>query len=252
MDKVRRVAAVLAAAASVSTVVGSVLPVFGARLGGGGAEAVELTITQWTSELTNGYALADAPANGYPLLFAAALLAFAAHRCWAATRPGVPPRTGRVAGVATVAGAAFLVCAVWMIAVQVRYWVDSYGPHEVGEGLRVGAETSVLAGLWVLVAAGLLGVAAAVVALLPGARAEPVVEPVDPDAPTPPFGLALSLPEPVEEVDPLTGLPFGQEPPSAPEVRDDPIAIPDAPPLEPPPGPAVPPTEDPLAEPRRD
>lgn len=254
MDNARRVAAVLAATASVSTVVGSALPLFTATLDGG-QSPMELTITPWTIEIVGGYALGGAPANGVPLLFAAALLAFAAFWCRSAGRPGAKPRTVRVAGAATVAGGAFLACAVWMVVLQVRYWDRTFGPQDVGEGFQVGGETSYLAGLWLLVVAGVLGVGAAVFATLPGTPVASVVVPeVDPDAPTPPFGIVLPLPpdEPVDEVDPLTGLLIGQEPPSVEEVRDEPIVIPEAPPPEPPPGPAVPPVEDPLAEPRGD
>ncbi len=254
VDKVRRVAAALAAAASVSTVVGSALPLFRASLDADDS-TMDVTVTPWTIEVVNGYTFGGAPENGYPLVFVAVLLAFAAFWCRAAGRPGARQRTVRVAQVATTAGGAFLACAAWMVLLQVRYWDASFSPQEIDVGIQVGGETSYLAGLWVLVAAGLLGVAAAVFVWLPGTPVAPVVAPeVDPDALTPPFGIALPLPpeEPVDEVDPLTGLPVGQEPPSVPEARDEPIVIPDAPPPEPPPGPAVPPVEDPLAEPRGD
>ncbi len=256
IDKVSRVGAVLATAASVSTVVGSALPLYRATVGGS-EPATELTVTPWTLEIVDGFAFGNAPANGYPLLFTAALLAFAAFACRAAGRPGARPRTVRVAEVATTAGGAFVACAVWMVVLQVRYWEDAFNPRELIPDLAV--ENSYLAGLWVLVVAGVLGVAAAVFVWLPGT---PVVVPVaappaeaDPDAPTPPFGIALPLPpeEPVEQVHPLTGLPAGQEPPpEVPEVRAEPIVIPEAPPPVPPPGPAVPSVEDPLAEPRGD
>ena len=258
MDKARRVAAVLAAAASVTTIVGSALPLFTATLDGG-RSPMELTITPWEIEVVGGYAAGGVPGNGFPLLFAAALLAFAAFWCRAAGRPGASPRTVRIAGATAVAGGAFLACGAWMVVLQVRYWARTFGPQDIGDGMQVGGETSYLAGLWVLAVAAVLGVATAVFAVLPAKQVAPVVaQEVDPDAPTPPFGIVLPLPpadevaEPVEQVDPLTGLPFGQEPPSVPEVRDEPIVIPDAPPPEPPRGPAVPPVEDPLAEPRGD
>lgn len=258
MNKVRRVAAVLAVAASVSTVAGSALPLFKASLHGG-VSPTELTYTPWTVVLDDGRSVDAVPADGYPLVFVAVLLAFAAFLCRAAGRPGVRPRTVRVAEVVTTTAGAFLACAVWMVVLQVRNWDDNYRPREFVPTFAQDTETSYLAGLWVLVVAGVLGVAAAVFVWLPGT---PVVVPVaappaeaDPDAPTPPFGIALPLPpeEPVEQVDPLTGQPARQEPPpEVPEVRAEPIVIPEAPPPVPPPGPAVPSVEDPLAEPRGD
>jgi hypothetical protein len=245
MDKARLLAAVLAAAAAVATIVGSALPLFAATMGRG-PDQIELTISAWSFEITGAEAFGQVPANGFPLLFAAVLLLFAAIWCRAATRPGALPRTPRVAGVATAVGAAFLACAVWMVGVQVADWANSYSSQEVTGGYSIGGEVSYLAGLWTLVLAALLGVAAAVPALLPVAPVVVVPETVDPDAPTPPYGIVL--PVPVEEVDPLTGEPIGQQ--RAPAPPEPPAALPEPPRPEPLSSPAIPLTDDPLAEPR--
>lgn len=244
MDKARRLAAVLAAAAAVATIVGSALPLFTATVEVEPTPIV-LTMSAWSVEISGGYGFGDVPANGFPLLFAAALLLFAAVWCRSATRPGALPRTLRVAGVVTAVGAAFLACAVWMVAAQVVSWGAAYGPQD-DRGITMGGEVSYPAGLWVLVAAALLGVAAAVPALLPGAPVVVVPEPVDPDAPTPPYGIVL--PVPVEEVDPLTGEPVDS--PRPPVPPDPPTVLPEAPRPKPLSGPAIPLTDDPLAEPR--
>jgi hypothetical protein len=256
--RARLVAAALSAGAAVCAIVGSALPLFTATIFAG-ERNIDLTMTSWGMEVSGGVSFVDIPANGYPLVFAAIVLVCGAVGCRSAARPGASPRTQRVAGQAVVAGGAFLACAVWMVALQVDNWADAYGPADVGDGpLRMNAETSQLAGIWVLAVAALLGVVAAVPALVPGDRPVPALAPVvDPEAPTPPFGIALPA-----QVDPLTGEPMGPALPDGPADQEqpagapEPIVIPDAlvapPPLPLPPGPAVPAVEDPLAEPRGD
>lgn len=243
MTKVRRVAAALAVAAAVTAVIGSALPLFSvAFLMSPGR--VEFSMTAWNLE-TDGdlFPMGNVPANGYPLVFAAVLLAFASGASRAAARPGAHPRTERVAGTAFVAGSAFLACAVWLVAAQAVNWQDTYGPPDEGEDFGFDGDTGYGAGLWVLLIAALLGVAAAVLAQLPARQPVPVAE-VDPDAPTPPFG--IPMPVVAEEPPP-------PEPEPEPELpKLGPIVIPEAPPPPAPAGPAVPLVEDPLDEPRRD
>lgn len=227
MQKARRAAAPLAAAAAVTTVVGSAQPLFRATFDDGPSPVV-LTFTPWRLEVTGAGALGGAPANGYPLVFAAVVLVVAAFWCRSAARPGAPPRTLRVAGVLTAVGATFLVCTVWLVTVQVAYWADMYGPQEVPGEFAMNSAISYPAGLWVLGVAALLGVAAVVPAFAPGRQV--VVEPVDPDAPTPPFGIALPVDEPLEPEPPAV-------PPQAPPPSPKPLS-----------GPAIPLTDDPLAE----
>jgi hypothetical protein len=245
MTKVRRVAAALAVAAAVLAIIGSALPLFSVSfLMGPGP--VEFTMTAWGMETDNDlFPIGDVPANGYPLVFAGVVMAFAAGALRAASRTGARPRTERVAVLAVVAGGAFLACAVWMVLAQAANWEDTYGPPEEGEDFSFDGETGYGAGLWVLVLAALLGVAAAVLAQRPGTLPAPVA--ADPDAPTPPFGIVM--PVAAEELPPEP-LP---EPAPEPEIPVlGPIVIPEAPPPPAPAGPAVPLVEDPLDEPRRD
>jgi hypothetical protein len=246
MTKARRVTAALAVAAAVLVIVGSALPLFSVTFLMG-AGPVEFTMTAWGIESDGGiFPIGDVPANGFPLVFAGVLMAFAAGALRAAARPGALARTERVGVLAVVAGGAFLACAVWMVAAQSVNWEDTYGPPDDAEDLSFGGETGYGAGLWILVLAALLGVAAAVLAQLPGPRPAPVVT-ADPDAPTPPFGIVL----PVQAEEPRPELPE-PEPEPAPVPVLGPIVIPEAPPPPAPAGPAVPLVEDPLDEPRRD
>ena len=245
MTKARRVAVTLAAAASALVIIGSALPLFSVsfRMGPG---LVEFTMTPWGMETDGpGFPVGNVAEDGYPLVFAAILLAFAAGASRAAARDGAPPRTERVAEVAAVAGGAFLACAVWMVAVQVVDWADTYGSSDDPEAFSLDGEVGVGAGLWVLVFAGSLGVAAAVLTLMSGPRPVPVMA-VSPDAPTPPFGLAM----PVVAEEPPPPPPPAEPEPEVPSLG--PIVIPEASPPPAPAGPAVPLVEDPLDEPRRD
>lgn len=233
-------ATVLTAAAATLAIVGSALPLFTAKFTAG--PSLELTMTSWGMEVTGGFPFVDTPAYGYPLVFAAIVLATAAVWSRTAARPGARPRAQRVAVATVVAGGAFLACAVWIVAIQVANWAELYGPMDEPGQLVMESESSVLGGMWVLSAGALLGLAAMVPALLPSPEpvpVQPVPEEVDPEAPTPPYGIALPL-----EVDALTGEPVPEPPPA-----DPPPPAPSPPVLQ---GPAVPLTDDPLAEPRRD
>jgi hypothetical protein len=258
MHRVRVIAAAVSAIAAVSVVAGSLLPLFSASLpvfapANGPGEKLEVVITSWGIEVGGGQAGGGVPANGLPLLVAGVLLACAALLCRRAAHPGATPGAQRLAGLTTLAGAAFLACAAMMVLLQVVSWAQAYQPSESIPGFESESDFDYRAGLWILLAAAVLGVVAAVFALLPVAEA-PVPE-VDPDAPTPPYGLSLPLSPPVEgappvvmadpltgaTLDPLTGAP---EPPAP----LPPVVVPVAPPPRRP-GPAVPLTDDPLAEP---
>jgi hypothetical protein len=228
----------------------------------------------------------DTPKVGYPIVFAAVALACAAAACWYAATPTASPVSRHVAGVTTAVSGAFLIGTVWTTAVMVSNGVDSFVLYGTfGQGLD--SDASYLAGYWLLLTAAFLGAVASVLSLLPARQAVwvPPPVPVNPFVPTPPYGIAVpqpfpgSFPGPVEPlagqhlVDPLTGQPLGQSPvagqpvpppaevpaqpvPFTPEPvgqvngTPPPIVVPDAPPLpETPPGPAIPATEDPLAEP---
>jgi hypothetical protein len=250
MTKARRVAAALAVAAAVTAIIGSALPLFWVsfQMGPG---PVEFTMTAWGME-TDGdiFPLGKVPANGYPLVFGAVLLAFAAGASRAAARPGTHPRNERVAGLAFVAGAAFLACAVWMVVAQAANWEDTYGPPDDTEEFSFDGETGYGAGVWILLIAALLGVAAAVLAQWSGKQPAPVAVAVDPDAPTPPFGIAMPVAAEEPAPPPLPSPPSPSLEPELPSLG--PIMIPEPPPPPAPAGPAVPLVEDPLDEPRRD
>jgi hypothetical protein len=247
----RLVAVVLCAAAAALAVAGSFLPLFTATQDLGD-ETLEIVLTSMHVEIAGGHQLVDIPRNGYALQCGALLLASAAVACWSAAKPNPAPVVQRAAGVLTAAGGAFLSCAVWMVTMQVSYWADVWDPREI-PGIDV--ESSHLVGYGVLLAAAALGLAASVPALLPDRRPAPPAPVVDPDAPTPPYGISLPVPDwPAETVDPLSGHPPDDEPDDEPAVWPaPPIVIPQVPRTpKPPPGPAVPATEDPLAEPRHD
>lgn len=259
MNRVRLTAATVSTLAAILATVGSFLPLFSAILPlysptetGVGVDAFEVVITSWSIDTADGITAGAVPLNGLPVLLGSALLIWAAVMSRRAARPGATPGAQRMAGLTTLAGAAFLVCAALMVALQVISWSAIYNPSDVVPGLEITADISYPAGLWVLLAAALMG-AAAVVPTLRRVALPPAPE-VDPDAPTPPFGLALPLPEeepPLLTVDPLTGVPESPDPPPAEPLP--PIVIPAAPPpSQLPPGPAVPLTDDPLADPRHD
>lgn len=251
----RLVAAVLCLLAAMTAITGSFLPVFSAKQIFGdddfaGPASFEIVITAWDATVDNDYIVWEVPENGLPIVFSGIVLAGAALVCRRAAGLAASPRVQRMAGLVTVFGGAFLVCAVWMVVLQVNAWAAGYDLDDVSVPLDLGVETSYLAGLWIMVGAAVLSVVAVVLSLLPVPQPEPEV--VDPDAPTPPFGIVLPVPEepPVRTVDALTGEPTAEEP-SVPELG--PIVVPDAPPpQERPKGPAVPLTDDPLADPRDD
>jgi len=264
-------------------VASSFLPLGEGELGFG-PESIEVTFTPWSGEFSGDFAdelpPGDVPQVGYPIVFAAVALACAAAACWYAATPTASPVSRRVAGVTTAVSVAFLIGTVWTTAVVVSNGVDSfilYGTF--GQGLD--SEASYLVGYWLLLTASFLGAVAGVLSLLPVRQAvwmPPL--PVNPYVPTPPYGIAVPPQQPVSFpgqvdplagqhlVDPLTGQPLGQSPVSPPAgqpvpftpepvgqvngmpAEPPPIVVSDAPPLpETPPGPAIPATEDPLAEP---
>ncbi|MFI7677790.1 hypothetical protein [Actinophytocola sp. NPDC049390] len=251
----RLVAAVLCLLAVITAVTGLFLPLFSAaqRFGTGEfdfvPQSIEIVFTVWGSEVSEPQlGSMDVPSNGYPVVFACVVLVGAAVLCRRAANPAAPARAQLVAGAVTVFGGAFLACATWMVALQVSVWADTFTVDDAPETFQLNVEMSYLPGLWVLLAAAALSLAAAVPSLR-SVPAPPPEPPPDPDAPTPPFGIALAgppLPAPMP--------PPVEPPPEEPAVPElGPIVIPDAPPPpERPAGPAVPLTDDPLAEPRHD
>jgi len=161
--------------------------------------------SNWDDEIATD--LFVAPDTGYPLVFCAVVL-FAAGVVSGAARstPGA-----RAAGLLTAVGAALLVGVAWSVGMVVLPFGDAFDLQRDGAPV---AELSAGSGLWLLGAAVVLAVGAAVAAFLRG-REEHV--PPEADLATP----ALGFPVPVQ-------LPNQDPPPSAPAPPD--IPPPDIPP----------------------
>ena len=209
----RVVAALLAFTAVVLVMVGSFLPLYSGTLEFGPND-IEVTIGAWSSEITGTAEPGDVPTIGYPLMFAAIVLACAAAMCWYAATPAAGPGVGRVSALTTAIGGAFLVGTVWTTALMVVNGVDSVILlGTVSPGLETGA--TYLTGYWLLLVAALLSLAAAVLAMVP--VRVPTWALAAPDASTPPYGLVLPVrPHPAPpptipgalRIDPLTGHPL--------------------------------------------
>jgi hypothetical protein len=220
----RITAAVLCFAAFALVVVGLFLPLHSAELSFAG-ESVEVTVTAWSADMADIADTAEVPKVGYPLVFAAIILACAAALCWYAATPAAPPGAGRVAGVTTLTGGAFLIGTVWTVALLVVNSVDSILLlGSLGGGFDT--EATYLVGYWLLLTAAALGLVATALSLVPARR--PTWQqppPPDPNLPTPPYGIVLPVEPPPQyqvdpltghalQVDPLTGQPFTPGPPS--------------------------------------
>lgn len=258
----RVTAALLSFCAVVLVIVGSFLPLYSGTLVVGPDE-IEVTVGPWSAEVSGVGAPGDVPTIGYPLMFAAIVLACAAALCWYAATPAGSQGTGRVAGLTTVVGGAFLVGIVWTTALMVVNGVDSVILlGTVTPGLETDAVY--LVGYWLLLVAALLSFIAAVLALIP--VHQPTWAQVNPVVATPPYGIATGHFPPVPQqphpapgtlqVDPLTGhlvppsppggVPVAYPPPFSPPPQAPPAMAPAAqpPPVEPPvpespPGPVV-------------
>jgi hypothetical protein len=166
-----------AVAAGVLTLIGSLVPLYSTPIQISDAEWEVLVLDSWrvASERTNGDSsgtlLLSTAAHGYSLVFAAVLLfAAAAVSVRSAATRSAPARVA----VLTVAGAAFLAGVGVSVGIEVVRFAATWG---------LGVEPSpvpaaVGPGLWLLGAAVLLAVAAAVVAWLRVREAEPVPPPI--------------------------------------------------------------------------
>lgn len=229
-------AALLSFCAVVLVLVGSFLPLYSGEFSLG-SDDIEVTVSPWSADVPGTTAPFDVPTTGYPLVFAAIVLACAAALCWYAATPAAGPGVGRVSAVTTAVGSAFLVGTVWTTAMMVVNGADTL--LLIGS-LSPGLETEVsyLVGYWLLLVAALLSLGAAVLALIPVRT--PTWAQINPDVATPPYGIALPVPPAQQmsqapgtlQVDPLTGHPLPPSPP-----RGVPAAYPAQPPAEPSPEP---------------
>ncbi|HEX6353945.1 hypothetical protein [Actinophytocola sp.] len=232
----RVTAAVLCFVGLVLVISSSFLPLYSGELDAG-FDRIEVTITPWAAELEEQVAdgLGDVPRVGYPMVFSAVFLACAAAACWYAASPAARAAAGRVAGLVTSVGTAFLIGTAWTTALLVSNGVDVVLLLGVlNEDLDTNA--SYLAGYWLLLTACLLAFAASVLSLLPTRQPAAAWQPpvaVNPFMATPPFGIALPVQAPLTGqptlLDPLTGQPVGQGPfvgqssPQAPPGAVDPL-----------------------------
>jgi hypothetical protein len=223
----RVTAAVLAFVALVLVVASSFLPLYEGELTidvFDETETLEVTFTPWELDYSREE-LEDAPGNeipktGYPIVFAAVALAFAAAACWYAATPDATRTANRVAGVATSIGSAFLIGTFWTIAILVSTGVNNIimlGTSSSG----LETDATYLAGYWLLLIASLASFVAAVLSLIPARQPawqppQPVLRPVNPYVPTPPYGLALPMTAQGPVVAPLTGQPAPPGPASPP------------------------------------
>ncbi|WP_459722716.1 hypothetical protein [Actinophytocola sp. KF-1] len=214
----RVAAALLAFCAVVLVIVSSFLPLYSGTLSIG-TQDIEVTITPWSADIEGPSEPGDVPRVGYPLVFAAIVLACAAALNWYAATPAAGQGVTRVAGTTTAIGGAFLIGTVWTTVLMVVNGVDSVLLlGTLTPGLET--EATYLVGHWLLMVGALLSLCAAVLALLP--VRQPTWAQVNPDVATPPYGIALARipahpqqPEPgVLQVDPLTGHPMPPSPPS--------------------------------------
>lgn len=234
----RVTAALLSFCAVVLVIVGSFLPLYEGTISFGGDD-IEVTITPWSADVRGPTEPGDVPTIGYPLVFAAIVLACAAAISWYAATPAGTPGVGRVAGLTTAIGGAFLIGTVWTTSLMVTNGVDSVLLlGTVTPGLET--EATYLVGYWLLLVAALSSLGAAVLALIPVRR--PTWVQANPDVSTPPYGIApVALPgrpPGTLQVDPLTGRPLAgpyPPPPAAWHPQPNWQAPPHAPATAPPP-----------------
>ena len=231
----RVAAAVLSFCALVLVLVGLFLPLYSGTLSIG-PQDIEVTIGPWSADVEGPSAPGDVPRIGYPLVFAAIVLACAAGLNWYAATPAGSPGAGRVSATTTAVGGAFLIGTVWTTALTVANAVDNVILlGSVAPGLET--EASYLVGHWLLLVAGFLSLGAAVLSLIP--VRQPTWGQVNPDVATPPYGIALvpvrpQPPQPgVFRIDPLTGHPMPPSPPGGVPVAHPPQPYAQQPPLPP-------------------
>lgn len=176
------VAGLVCLSASALTLVSTFLPLFVADLALAG-QTMHISVTSWKAE-GNGLSNGPAPNNGFPLVFATvSLLGAALTGLWSAMAPNLR----RVAGVATGMAAAFLAAATWMVIVQVDGWLQVQTATSVGIDVDVAAG----GGMWMLLAATVLAILAAVLWLVSSQRRTPEPEPAEQI--TPPTGFAVPV-----------------------------------------------------------
>lgn len=207
-------AAGLCLAAAALVVVGSFLPLFSARLTAFGSTRLEMSITSWGFETDAPSQEGGVANNGIPLVIAAAGLSLAAVvLVMRALRGG--SRARRVAAPTACLAAAFLTGVAVTVLMQALSWNDTFRPTGSAAGSsQVSVETGIGLGVWLVLAAAVLALAATGVVLSSEWR------PDAGDATTPRYG----FPAPMQQGGPssLSAADAGQERPGAEEPRQGP------------------------------
>jgi preprotein translocase subunit SecG len=168
------VGAVLEFVAAGLVLTGSLLPMFWGTVDSDGI-GVRIVVTSWhhTAESADGgpvTATGQAPAVGAPLVFGLVLLAAAAALALAASSGGREWRLARAAGVTALTAAAFVTAVVWaVVMLVVSYW-STFEPTGFAESGSIESEVAVGVGLWLLVAAAVVSVGAAVLLMVASRR----------------------------------------------------------------------------------
>lgn len=261
----RLLAAGCALLAAVGAMVGSFLDLFTGEIRFDGETRLSMSVTAWGFDVDGGDPFGAVPMSGYPLMFATVLLFGAASTSALAAGAAATPGTTRGAAVVTVAGTAFLTGVVWSVGMELASLMSSFQPAGVTSG-GITAEKFLGPGLWFLLVAVALAIAAAVLSLLRPRRTVPVVHQLSPyqaDLPTPRHGFPVPvtlpgqapppgsrppapfIPPPMTPVDdasvppPVYPQPAPPGSPLVPSPADQP-AVPDPPPVEPPAEPGAP------------
>jgi hypothetical protein len=195
----RPTAAVLLFAAAIATLFGTFLDLFAGRILFRGEERVALVISAWDASATERGAAAEAggvPANGAPLVVAAAILLVAAVvGVLAAAAPGAP-RIVRASGLLAPVATAFLIGTVWTVGMEVANWVGSFRPVETpATAGSVRAEVNVGNGFWLLLGGATAAVAATVVVWWAGLAGRVRSRREEPETPRYGFPVVVRLPD---------------------------------------------------------
>ncbi|TLW94473.1 hypothetical protein FFT09_00795 [Saccharomonospora piscinae] len=216
-----RLRPVLAAGACVVaaalTVLGTFLPLFRGELSALGSVQFDLAITAWGFDTNAPVQEGGVANNGIPLSVAAALLLVAAVLVAVPALRRRPTPMGRLAcGMS----AAFLAGITVAVVMQSLSWLETFrATGDTGAVPEVGLETGLGAGLWLLVGATVLALAAVWLAPPPGASTADR-EPITPryGFPAPGGGQAPGS-QPGPQPGPQHGSQSGQPPASPPPAQ---------------------------------
>jgi hypothetical protein len=191
-DRIGVLCASLCLAAAVLTMVGSFQDLAMTRQSAGGGQERITRVTVWDMTIVSDLVSQpqdSVPVNGAPLLVAVGLLLAATI-----LRLPVARRFQRLGGVVTAGASAFLIAIVGVVGLQALWWLNIFEPDVLDErGIVPSAvQSGVGAGVWTLVAAAVLALAATV---LTWRRPRPDAERVEPDTPRLGTPIVVRLPD---------------------------------------------------------